>query len=68
MSDDDAYIREQLVSDRVNDSLALVKRLMAGRKDWKGRDYVLHDIEVMELLPSDATEMERMAALLHSVF
>ena len=68
MSDDDAYIREQLVSDRVNDSLALVKRLMAGRKDWRGRDYFLHDIEVMELLPSDATEMERMAALLHSVF
>lgn len=68
MGDDDAYIKEQFVRDRMSDCVRLIKRLMAGRKDWKGRDYFLHDIEVMELLPPDATDAERMAALLHSVF
>ena len=48
-------------------TLELAKRLMSGRKDWQGRDYFLHDIEVMELLGSDASEPEKKAALLHSV-
>jgi (p)ppGpp synthase/HD superfamily hydrolase len=67
MGDDDRYTREQLVLDRVRGTAELAKRLMAGRKDWQGRDYYHHDVEVMELLPPDSTDTERRAALLHSV-
>jgi (p)ppGpp synthase/HD superfamily hydrolase len=66
MGDDDQYIREQITRSRLRSTIELAQRLMAGRKDWKGRDYYLHDIDVMELLPPEATDIERKAALLHS--
>lgn len=56
-----------MIRDRLQVTIELAKRLMAGRKDWKGRDYYLHDLEVMELLPLRSTDAEREAALLHSV-
>jgi (p)ppGpp synthase/HD superfamily hydrolase len=65
MADGDEYARE-IVRSRLQSTIDLAKRLMAGRKDWKGRDYYLHDIEVMELLPPDSSDAERNAALLHS--
>jgi len=68
MSDDDLYIRQQIVRDRLRRTIELVERLMAGRQDWQGRDYHRHDLEVMERLPAEATDTERKAALLHSVF
>jgi len=67
MSDDDRYIHQQLVRDRLRGMIELVERLMAGRRDWRARDYHCHDIEVMELLPPEASDAEREAALLHSV-
>lgn len=51
----------------VDETLALTKALMTGRKDWQGRDYFHHDTEVMELLGATASETEKKAALLHSV-
>jgi len=48
-------------------TIELIKRLMAGRRDWRGRDYFHHDIEVMELLGAEASTREKKAALLHSV-
>ena len=39
---------------------------MAGGKDWRRREYYLHDTEFMELLPPPATDIERKATLLHS--
>lgn len=56
-----------MARDRLQVTIDLAKRLMAGRKDWKGRAYYLHDLEVMELLPVHSTDAERKAALLHSV-
>lgn len=63
---DDERNSHELVRSRLQSTLDLAKRLMAGRKDWKGRDYYIHDIEVMELLPPEASDSERKAALLHS--
>lgn len=65
MIDDDRDLREMARS-RLQSTIDLAKRLMAGRKDWKGRDYYIHDVEVMELLPPEASDSERKAALLHS--
>jgi (p)ppGpp synthase/HD superfamily hydrolase len=65
MTDDDKDLRE-MVRSRLQNTVDLAKRLMAGREDWKGRDYYIHDIEVMELLPPEASDTERKAALLHS--
>lgn len=67
MGDDDQYIREQMIRDRLRGVIELAKGLMAGRQDWKGRPYYLHDLEVMERLPAESTDVERKAALLHSV-
>lgn len=66
MGYDDQYAFAEIVKERMQDTIELAKRLMAGRKDWKGRDYYLHDIEVMQLLPFDSSNSERKAALLHS--
>jgi (p)ppGpp synthase/HD superfamily hydrolase len=66
MGDDDRYIREQITRSRLQSTIELAKRLMAGRKDRNGREYYLRDIEVMELLPPPSTDIERKAALLHS--
>jgi len=52
----------------VDETIELVKRLMAGHKDFKGRDYHIHDLEVMDLLPPNASDTEKKAAVLHSVF
>jgi (p)ppGpp synthase/HD superfamily hydrolase len=62
---DDAYVRE-MVRSRLKSTIDLAKRVMAGREDWRGRSYHIHDIEVMELLPPDSSDIERKAALLHS--
>jgi (p)ppGpp synthase/HD superfamily hydrolase len=51
----------------VDDALALAKRLTRGHKDYYDRDYYVHDVEVMRLLPEPASDTERKAALLHSV-
>jgi (p)ppGpp synthase/HD superfamily hydrolase len=51
---------------RVRRTADLVKRL-TDRKDWRGRGYYQHSLEVMNLLPRGSTELERQAALLHSV-
>jgi (p)ppGpp synthase/HD superfamily hydrolase len=51
----------------VDDAITLATTLTAGHKDYFGRDYYMHDIEVMRLLPEPASETERKAALLHSV-
>jgi (p)ppGpp synthase/HD superfamily hydrolase len=51
----------------VEDAIALAKRLTQGHKDYFGRDYCVHDIEVMRLLPQPASDTDRKAALLHSV-
>ena len=66
MVNDDRHAGAANIRERLHDTIALAMRLMAGRKDWQGRDYYLHDIEVMELLPPDASDAERKAALLHS--
>ena len=66
MGDDDQYIREQIIRSRLQSTIDLAKQLMAGRRDWNGREYYLHDIAVMELLPPRSTDIERKAALLHS--
>lgn len=65
MADDDEYVRKTIRS-RLQSTIDLARRLMAGRKDWRGRNYYIHDIEVMELLPPDSSDAERKAALLHS--
>jgi (p)ppGpp synthase/HD superfamily hydrolase len=65
MTDDDTNLQE-LVRSRLQSTVELAKWLMAGRNDWRGRDYYIHDIEVMELLPPEASDAERKAALLHS--
>lgn len=50
------------------ETYALVDRLFAGKTDEAGRPYVDHCVRVMALLPADATDDERHAALLHYVF
>jgi (p)ppGpp synthase/HD superfamily hydrolase len=51
----------------VEETIELVKRLMAGHKDFRDRDSYIHDLEVMGLLPPDASDTEKKAALLHGV-
>jgi (p)ppGpp synthase/HD superfamily hydrolase len=51
----------------VEDTIELVKRLMAGQKDFRDRDGYIHDLEVMDLLPPGASDTEKKAALLHGV-
>ena len=51
----------------VQECMILAMQLTEGRKDYRGRDWWHHDVEVMNLLPADATDDEKMAALLHSV-
>jgi (p)ppGpp synthase/HD superfamily hydrolase len=51
----------------VQGNIDLTKQLTSGHKDYFGRGYYMHDIEVMRLLPDDATDTEKKAALLHSV-
>ncbi len=67
MGDGEQHIEEPIVGCQLRDTFELAKRLMAGRRDWKGRPYYFHDVEVMRRLPSEATDAERKAALLHSV-
>ncbi len=67
MGDDDQHIPEPMVRSQLRGIFELAKRLMAGRRDWKGRPYYFHDIDVMELLPPQSSDAERKAALLHSV-
>lgn len=52
----------------LDDTIALIQRLHAGVTDYTGRAYWEHPVAVMKLLPADATDAERMAALLHDVF
>jgi hypothetical protein len=51
----------------VDETIELVKRLMTGQKDFRDRDGYLHDLEVMGLLPPDASDMEKKAGVLHGV-
>ena len=51
----------------IEQTIELIKKLMGGRKDWRGRDYFVHDIEVMQMLGAEASELEKKTALLHSV-
>lgn len=43
----------------------LIKTYHAGQKDKSGVDYYVHCVNVMNRLPVDASEAERMVALLH---
>lgn len=66
MSTDDQYIVESLARERLRSTIDLVRGVLRRRKDWRGRDYYLHDLDVMDLLPPEASDAERNAALLHS--
>lgn len=46
-------------------ALGLADRLHAGQLDKAGQQYVLHPVRVMMRLPADATNDEKVAALLH---
>lgn len=50
---------------RVIDAFNLAARIHAGQVDKAGAPYILHPVRVMLGLPSDASDIERMAALLH---
>lgn len=45
----------------------LIKKAHEGQKDKSGVDYYVHCVSVMNRLPKDASDDERMAALLHDV-
>jgi (p)ppGpp synthase/HD superfamily hydrolase len=47
------------------DALGLAARLHAGQVDKAGQPYLLHPVRVMMRLPADATDDEKVAALLH---
>lgn len=51
----------------LNSTLNLVKSAFAGIKDKSGKEYYLHCVSVMNRLPNDATDDERMVALLHDI-
>lgn len=48
-------------------ALTLAHRLHATQVDKAGRPYFLHPVRVMMRLPADATDDEKVAALLHDV-
>jgi hypothetical protein len=47
------------------DALGLAARLHTGQVDKAGQPYLLHPVRVMMRLPADASEDEKVAALLH---
>ena len=51
----------------VVETLDFVRGAHAGQLDKAGRPYYLHTVEVMHRLGDDATDNERMTALLHDV-
>lgn len=55
------------VKPTLEDTLALALQKHRGQHDKAGLPYIFHPIRVMENLGRDATESERMAALLHDV-
>lgn len=53
--------------DAIQDAEALARRLFEGKTDKLGEPYINHCLRVAEWLPSDATETEKVAAILHDV-
>ena len=51
----------------IDKTIAFIKRAHQGQTTKAGEPYWTHPVAVMELLPDDATEDERHAALLHDV-
>lgn len=51
----------------IEDTIAFIREAHAGQMDWSGEEYWTHPVAVMKLLPEDATEDEKHAALLHDV-
>lgn len=48
-------------------TIRLIRIAHEGQQDLSGKPFYLHPVAVMNLLPSDATEVEKVAALLHDV-
>lgn len=51
----------------LEDAIALAVHAHRGQRDKAGASYILHPMRVMFRLGADATEEERMAAILHDV-
>lgn len=51
----------------LNETIAFIKKAHRGQYTKGGEPYWTHPVAVMELLPEDATDDERHAALLHDV-
>jgi (p)ppGpp synthase/HD superfamily hydrolase len=51
----------------IEDSISFIQEAHAGRLTKGGEPYWTHPVAVMKLLPADASEDERHAALLHDV-
>lgn len=51
----------------IDDTVAFIRRAHDGQTTKGGEPYWTHPVAVMELLPRDATDDERHAALLHDV-
>jgi hypothetical protein len=51
----------------VDETIAFIKRAHAGQVDKAGNPYWQHPVSVMGRLGPDATESEKLAALLHDV-
>lgn len=50
---------------RVDETIEIIEFLHQCQTDWSGLPYYLHPIGVMNNLPEDATDVERITALLH---
>lgn len=51
----------------IQEAEALARRLFEGKTDKLGEPYIDHCLRVAGLLPADATETEKIAAILHDV-
>ena len=52
---------------KCKEAIAYATKLHAGQVDKAGRPYIEHPLRVVGLLPGDATEDEKIAAVLHDV-
>src|SRR3569832_2366561 len=63
----DADDRAPLAARNLENAVALACHAHQGQKDKAGAAYILHPLRVMHRLGDDASEHERMAAVLHDV-
>lgn len=49
----------------LQETIQWAKQLHSGQKDFGGKDYILHLLAVLNLLPDDAPEYAKISAILH---